>query len=149
MDATSLPRLVFDPDVVVEGIQQPGSAAGILIDCWLAGLAAVLTTDALAYATVDYLLDNFPQDDWPKVKRLAGALYTRARFVHVRYTWRTIKNDHADHTDHPVVNCAMNAAGTVVAFDPQDYAVAREHLGLAVLTPPELVTLLAGAPRSP
>jgi hypothetical protein len=149
MDTTSLPRLVFDPDVVIEGIGQPGSAAGILIDAWLAGLMVVLTTDALAYATVADLLDNFPQDDWPQVRRIAGALYTRAHFVHVRYTWRTIKNDHADHTDHPVVNCAMNSAGTVVAFDPQDYAMAREHLGLAVLTPPELVALLAEAPRSP
>jgi hypothetical protein len=139
-------RLVFDPEVVLQGVQQPGSAAGVLVDAWLAGLLVVLMSDALAYATAAYLLDNYPQDEWQPVRRLLSGLLARARFVPVRYSWRATKPDHADH---PVVNCAMNGAGIVVAAGHPDYEMARQSLGLAVATPLELVELLAEAPRSP
>jgi hypothetical protein len=134
-------RLVFDPEVILQGIQRPGSAAGVIVDAWLAGMLTVLMSDAVAYATVEYLLDNFPSGEWQRIRPLIGGLMARARFVKVRYSWRPHKPDH-DHTDHPVVTCAMNGAAWVVAASREDYQTARQSLGLEVLTPPELVALL-------
>lgn len=46
-------RFVVDTNVVFEGLTKQGSASGILLDAWLAGLFQPCVTDALGYEYAD------------------------------------------------------------------------------------------------
>jgi hypothetical protein len=49
---------------------------------------------------------------------------------------------------HPVIDCAMNAGAMVVTFNIRDFQSAKESLGLRVLTPVQLLGVLASGAKS-
>ena len=55
MSTAPLLCVVIDTNVVFEGLTKQGSAAGLVIDAWLAGLLQVHVSNALAYEYEDVL----------------------------------------------------------------------------------------------
>lgn len=141
METVSLSRVVIDTNVVFEGLTKRGGAAGLLIDAWLAGLLQAYVSDALAYEYVDVLSRKLSEARWQRLKPVLGTLLSQTRFVVVHYSWRPISPDPGD--EH-VIDCAMNAGAVVITSNVRDFEMAREALGLRVMTPAEAVIQLAG-----
>jgi putative PIN family toxin of toxin-antitoxin system len=133
-------RVVIDTNVVFEGLTKQGGAAGLVINAWLAGLLNVYVSNALAYEYVAVLSRKLSEPRWQRLQPILGTLLTLSQFVTIYYSWRPISPDPQD--DH-VVDCAMNAAAIVVTSNIRDFETARNSLGLQVITPLEMVVLLA------
>jgi putative PIN family toxin of toxin-antitoxin system len=134
------PKVVIDTNVVFEGLTQQGGASGYIIETWLADVLDVRVSNALAYEYVDVLSRKLTAKRWNKVKPLLGILLDKAQFVTVYFSWRPISPDKAD--DH-IVDCAMNAGATVITSNLKHFRAAHTALGLAVLSPLDLVLQLA------
>jgi len=139
-DASPL-RVVIDTNVVFEGLTKKGSAAGLIVDAWLAGLVRVYVSNALAYEYADVLSRKLSEARWQRLKPVVGTLLSRAQFVTIYYSWRPVSPDPGD--DH-LVDCALNAGAIVVTSNVRDFRTAEESLGLRVMTPVEAVIHLAG-----
>ncbi|MEB3357618.1 MAG: PIN domain-containing protein [Synechococcales bacterium] len=140
MPTTPLLRVVIDTNVVFEGLTKQGSAAGFVIDAWLAGLMQVHVSNALAYEYEDVLSRKLSQVRWQELKPVLGTLLSRSQFTTIYYSWRPTSPDAGDDL---VIDCAMNANAIVTTSNLRDFRNARESLGLQVMTPAELVTKLA------
>jgi len=132
-------RVVVDTNVVFEGLTKRGSAAGLVIEAWLAGLLEVFVSTALAYEYTDVLSRKLSATRWEQIRRVLGQLLSQSRFVAIHFSWRPISPDPAD--DH-VVDCAMNANATVITSNIRHFATARESLGLQAITPSETLLIL-------
>ena len=53
-----------------------------------------------------------------------------------------------DAGDDLMIDCAMNAGAMVVTFNIRDFQSAKESLGLRVLTPVQLLGVLASGDKS-
>ena len=135
-----LMRVVFDTNVVFEGLTKQGGAAGLLIDSWLAGLLEVYISDALAYEYVDVLSRKLSPSRWLELQPILGRLLSQTKFTPIYYSWRPTSPDAGDDL---VIDCGMNAGAIVVTFNIRDFRRARESLGLQVMTPTELIIKLA------
>lgn len=133
-------KVVIDTNVVFEGLTKQGSAAGYLIDAWLVGLLDVYVSNSLAYEYADVLSRKLSEKRWQRIEPVLGYLLDQAQFVTIYYSWRPISPDAKD--DH-VIDCAMNAAATVITSNLRDFQTARAELGLQVMTPIEAVLILA------
>jgi predicted nucleic acid-binding protein len=133
-------RVVVDTNVLFEGLTRQGGAAGLIVEAWLGGLLDVCVSNAVAYEYTAVLSRNLSDQRWAAVEPVLGALLARARYVGIYYSWRPTSPDPGD--DH-VIDCAMNAGAVVVTSNLKDFRLARETLGLTVLSPLELVTYLA------
>ena len=140
MPTTLLLRVVIDTNVVFKGLTKQGSAAGFVIDAWLAGLMQVYVSNALAYEYEDVLSRKLSQVRWQELKPVLGTLLSRSQFTTIYYSWRPTSPDAGDDL---VIDCAMNANAIVTTSNLRDFRNARESLGLQVITPAELVTKLA------
>ena len=136
MNAVPLARVVIDTNVVFEGLTKRGGACGLLIDAWLANLLQVYVSNALAYEYVDVLSHKLSESRWQRLRPVLGTLLSKAQFVVIHYSWRPISPDPGD--EH-VIDCAMNAGATVITSNVRDFEMARESLGLRVITPVEAV----------
>jgi predicted nucleic acid-binding protein len=134
------PRVVVDTNVLFEGLTRQGGAAGLIVESWLGGLLDVCVSNAVAYEYTAVLSRNLSDQRWATVEPVLGALLARARYVGIYYSWRPTSPDPGD--DH-VIDCAMNAGAVVVTSNRKDFRLARETLGLNVLSPQEFVTYLA------
>ena len=76
-----LMRVVFDTNVVFEGLTKQGGAAGLLIDSWLAGLLEVYISDALAYEYVDVLSRKLSPSRWLELQPILGRLLSQTKFT--------------------------------------------------------------------
>ncbi|MFZ2421823.1 MAG: PIN domain-containing protein [Anaerolineae bacterium] len=135
---TSL-RVVIDTNVVFEGLTKQGGAAGLVIDCWRAGLFRVFVANALAYEYTDVLSRKLSPTRWRLIKPILGILLTHAEFVAVYYTWRPMSPDPGDQH---IIDCAMNAGAIVITENTKDFRTAREALGLQVKTPVQLLRIM-------
>lgn len=135
---TSL-RVVIDTNVVFEGLTKQGGAAGLVIDCWRAGLFRVFVANALAYEYTDVLSRKLSPTRWRLIKTILGILLTHAEFVAVYYTWRPMSPDPGDQH---IIDCAMNAGAIVITENTKDFRTAREALGLQVKTPVQLLRIM-------
>jgi predicted nucleic acid-binding protein len=133
-------RAVIDTDVLFEGLTKQGGASGLIIDAWLAGLFQACVSNSIAYEYEDVLSRKLSEARWQKIKPVLGALLARAKFVAIYYSWRPTSPDPGD--EH-LIDCAMNAGAPVVTHNVRDFRLARQTLGLAVMTPVEFVTRLA------
>jgi predicted nucleic acid-binding protein len=133
-------RVVIDTNVVFEGLTKKGGAAGFIIDAWLAGLFKPFVSNALAYEYADVLSRMLSEARWQKIQPVLGKLLDQSEFVTVYFTWRPSSPDPGD--EH-IIDCAMNAAATVVTSNIRDFRAAEQSLGLRVVTPVEFVTQLA------
>lgn len=140
MSTAPLLRVVIDTNVVFEGLTKQGSAAGLVIDAWLAGLIQVHISNALAYEYEDVLTRKLSNAHWQELRPVLGTLLRHSQFTTVYYSWRPTSPDAGDDL---VIDCAMNASAIVITSNIRDFRNARESLGLQVMTPVELVTKLA------
>ena len=140
MIAMSPLRVVIDTNVVFEGLTKQGGAAGLIIDSWRAGLLQACVSNSLAYEYADVLSRKLSDRRWQAIKPVLGTLLTLAEFVTVYYTWRPMSPDPGD--DH-VIDCAMNAGAILVTANIRDFKMAKESLGLRILTPLQLSVELA------
>jgi hypothetical protein len=136
MNAVERLRFVVEPAIVRQGLSQDGGSAGLIIEAWLAGILRVFVTQELAYAYLEECLSA----NLPKWRHSLGGLLGAARFTLARYAWRPAKGITGDRR---ALDCAMNAGAVLVASSVERYLPARISLGLAVLTPVELVSLWA------
>jgi putative PIN family toxin of toxin-antitoxin system len=133
-------RVVIDTNVIFEGLTRQGGAAGLIIDLWLAGLLEVCVSDAIAYEYEDVLARKLNKQRWQKIQPVLGALLNQAQFTAIYYSWRPTSPDPGDDL---AIDCAMNAGAILVTSNIRDFQKARESLGLRVITPAELVNMLA------
>jgi predicted nucleic acid-binding protein len=134
------PRAIIDTNVIFEGLTSQGSASGLVIDSWLAGLFSPCISNALAYEYVDVLSRKLSADRWKRIKPVLGVLLSKANFIPIHYTWRPASPDPAD--EH-LIDCAMNAGAVLVTWNTKDFKTARSSLGLQVMTPLEFLNILA------
>jgi putative PIN family toxin of toxin-antitoxin system len=140
MSPGSLLRVVIDTNVVFEGLTKQGGAAGFVVDAWLDGLIQVYVSNALAYEYKDVLSRKLSVTRWEQIKPVLGTLLARSEFTTIYYSWRPTSPDQGDDL---VIDCAMNANAMITTSNLRDFTSARESLGLSIMTPVELITLLA------
>jgi predicted nucleic acid-binding protein len=128
-------HVVVDTNVVFEGLTKQGSAAGFVIDVWLANLIQVHVSNALAYEYEDVLYRKLLDIRWRELKPVLGTLLSRSQFTKIYYSWRPTSPDAGDDL---VIDCAMNANAMITTFNLRDFRKAKESLGLQVITPAEL-----------
>ena len=133
-------RVVLDTNVVFEGLTKQKSACGVIIDAWLADLINVYVSDAVAYEYVDVLSRKLSHTRWQKAQITLATLFDKAEFVSIYYSWRPTSPDPGDDL---VIDCAMNANALIVTSNRKDFRTAQTELGLKVLSPFELVLVLA------
>jgi len=138
--SNKLYRVVFDTNILFEGLTKKRGACGLLIDAWLAGLIQVCVSDALAYEYKDVLSRKFAPPKWLNAQIALKTLLLNASFISVHYTWRPASPDPGDDL---VIDCAMNANALLVTANIKDFRKAQAELGLVVMTPLEFVTVLA------
>lgn len=139
---TGLPllRIVVDTNVVFEGLTKQGGASGLIIDAWLAKLVVVCVSNALAYEYDDVLSRKLSEERWSKLQPVLGQLLNIAQYTNIYFSWRPTSPDAGDDL---VIDCAMNAGAIMVTSNIRDFRSARDSLGLQIITPVELVSLLA------
>jgi predicted nucleic acid-binding protein len=138
-------RIVVDTNVVLEGLTKQGGASGLIIDAWLAGLMTVCISNALAYEYDDVLSRKLSEERWGKLQPVLGRLLSVAQYTSIYFSWRPTSPDAGDDL---VIDCAMNAGAMVVTFNIRDFQSAKESLGLRVLTPVQLLGVLASGDKS-
>lgn len=136
------PRVVIDTNVVFTGLTQRGGAAGLIVSAWQDGLFVPFASDALLYEYVDVLSRKLLLTRWPIVEPLLIDLIDKVEMVTVFFKWRPRSPDPGDDL---VIDCAMNAAATVVTDNVRDYRLAISELGLTVMLPVAFANLLAKA----
>lgn len=139
MNGSSVARVVVDTNVLLEGLTQQGSASGLLIDAWFASLLQVCVSNALAYEYASVLSRKLSQARWERLQPVLGALLLETHSVAIYFSWRPISPDPGD--EH-VIDCAMNTGATVITWNLRDFRLARESLGMPVMTPTEAVIQL-------
>jgi predicted nucleic acid-binding protein len=133
-------RVVVDTNVVFEGLTYQGSAAGLIVEAWLAKLFYPCVSNALAYEYADVLSRKLAPQRWQRLEPVLGELLNIAHFTPIYYSWRPTSPDGGDDF---LVDCAMNAGAAIVTSNLKDLKIARTSLGLLVLTPVELAIELA------
>jgi predicted nucleic acid-binding protein len=106
----------------------------------LADLLEVCVSDAIAYEYENVLARKLNKQRWQKIQPVLGALLNQAQFTAIYYSWRPTSPDPGDDL---AIDCAMNAGAILVTFNIRDFQKARESLGRRVITPTELVNMLA------
>jgi predicted nucleic acid-binding protein len=133
-------RIIVDTNVLFEGLTKQGGAAGFVIDAWLDGSVHVFVSNALAYEYVDVLSRKLSESRRHQLKPVLGKLLELAVFVPIYFTWRPAS---ADPGDEHLIDCAMNAGAFLITYNARHFQKARRLLGIRVMSPVELVTLLA------
>lgn len=134
-------KVVLDTNVIFEGLTKRNGSCGLIIDAWLAGLIRVYVSDALAYEYADVLSRKLSSERWNQVKVALSTLLHIAEYVPLYYTWRPSSPDPGDDM---VIDCAMNANVMIITSNLKDFRKAQRELGVVVMTPVELIALLAG-----
>lgn len=129
-------RVVIDTNVVFEGLTKQGGIASAIIDVWLDGMIQTYATNALAYEYADVLSRKLSRNRWLELQPVLGSLLKTTHFVDIHYSWRPVSPDPGD--DH-IIDCAMNANAMVVTSNIRDFRLARESLGLQVVSPLEFI----------
>ena len=138
-------RIVVDTNAVFEGLTKQGGASGLIVEAWLAGLMVVCVSNALAYEYSDVLSRKLSEERWGQLKPVLGKRLSVAQYTNIYFLWRPAS---PDAWDDLVIDCAMNAGAIVVTSNIRDFQRAKESLGLRVLTPVQLVEVLASGEKS-
>lgn len=133
-------RVVIDTNVVFEGLTKQGGAAGLIMDSWKANLFQVCVSNSLAYEYVDVLSQKLSERRWQTIKPVLGKFLAMSEVITIHYTWRPISPDPGD--DH-VIDCVMNAGAILITFNVRDFTMARQSLGLKLLTPVQFLVALS------
>ncbi len=109
-----------------EGLTKQGSASGLIIDAWLAGLTAVCVSSALAYEYDDVLSRKLSEARWSKLQPVLGQLLSVAQYTNIYFSWRPASPDPGDDL---VIDCAMNAGAVVVTSIVEIFRVPKSRWG--------------------
>jgi predicted nucleic acid-binding protein len=120
-------HLVIDTNVVLEGLTKQGSAPGLIIDAWLAGVFKAYVSNALAHEYRDVLSRKLSVSRWQNLQPVLGTLLNRSEFTKIYYSWRPTSPDPGDDL---VIDCAMNANAIVVTANIRDFESAKKSLVL-------------------
>ena len=105
----------------------------------------VCISNALAYEYDDVLSRKLSEERWGNLQPVLGRLLSVAQYTSIYFSWRPTSPDAGDDL---VIDCAMNAGAMVVTFNIRDFQSAKESLGLRVLTPVQLLGVLASGDKS-
>lgn len=139
MNENSIGLLVIDTNVVFEGLTKKGGAAGLIVEAWLIGLLTACISTALVYEYEDVLSRKVSEARWNRLKPVLALLVEKSNFTPIYFSWRPSSPDAGDDL---VIDCAMNAGATVITSNIRDFKFAEKSLGLKVLTPVQLVSML-------
>lgn len=140
MDAQPSIRVVLDTNVVFEGLTKRTGVPGTIINAWYGNLIKVCVTDTLAYEYVDVLTRKLSAVRIGLTMSALGTLLESAELITVYYRWRPSSPDPGDEF---IIDCALNANAPLVTANLKDFRLAQQTLGLRVLTPKQLLVLLA------
>lgn len=132
-------RVVLDTNVLFEGLTKRNSVCGVLIDAWFDGLIQPCVSNALLYEYFDVLSRRLSPDRYEQAKRAMPGLPALARPVTIHFRWRPSSPDPGDDF---LIDCAMNAGAILITSNIRDFRLARQMLGLRVLTPQSFLRLL-------
>lgn len=132
-------RVVVDTNVVFEGVTKRDTAAGWILEAWLAGAFVPCASNALAYEYLEVLSTKLSSKRWTVARPLLRGLLAQAEPVEIHFSWRPSSPDAGD--EH-VIDCAMNAGAVIVTWNVRDFRLAQERLGLSVETPVEFLLRL-------
>ena len=136
-------RAVIDTNVLFEGLTKQGSVCALIVEAWDNGLLQACVSNTLVHEYFDVLARKLAPARWQQIQPRLESLLARAESVHIYYTWRPSSPDPGD--EH-VIDCAMNAVVPVVTLNLRDFRAAQQSLGLAVMTPVEMIFALANQP---
>ena len=131
-------RAVVDTNVVFEGLTHLGPAARV-IDAWVAGDFQPCVSTALALEYQDVLGRKLSPKRGETVLKALQALFARARYVPIWYTYRPASRDPGD--DH-VVDCVVNSQSILITSNLRDFMNPARTLGFTVLRPPDFLRAL-------
>ena len=94
-------QAVMDTHVLCEGMTTQGSAPGLIIEAWRAGLFTACGATALAYEYLEVCSGKLSTRRWQQLQPVVGALLAQARFVPMYFSWRPMSPDPGD--EHVVV----------------------------------------------
>lgn len=134
-------HLVIDTNIVLEGLTKQGSASGLIIEAWLAELFIVHISTAIAYEYQDVLNRKLSPTRWQTLKPVLGKLLTLTEFTEIHFTWRPTSPDPGDDL---IIDCAMNANAAIATSNLKDFQLAKQSLGLTILSLVELILKLTG-----
>jgi predicted nucleic acid-binding protein len=81
-------RGVIDTNVVFEGLTKRDTAAGWIIEAWVAGLFQPCVSNGLAYEYVDVLSTKLSPARWSELRPLLHCLLEQAEPITIHYSWR-------------------------------------------------------------
>ena len=90
--------------------------------------------------SLDVLSRKLSERRWQRIQPVLGTLLSMAMFVPIYFSWRPSSPDPGD--EH-IIDCAMNVGAMVVTSNIRDFQVAKQALGLQVMTPVEFIRQLA------
>ena len=132
-------RAVIDTNVLFAGLTQPSSMSGLVVDAWLAGLFQPIICQALVYEYLDVFERKLSDARWRTISSQLNILIDQANFADIYYTWRPMSPDPGD--DH-VIDCTKNADAILVTLNEKDFRLARQTLGLTILSPIDFITFI-------
>lgn len=131
-------RAVIDTNVIFKGLTRLGDCAGI-VDAWIHRRFIPCVSTALALEYEEVLGGKLG----PAKKKVAMgalvALLNRAEYTPVAHLVRPLSNDPDDDF---VIECAFNAGAIIVTRNIRDLYIAKEILGVDVVTPEEFLKRL-------
>ena len=139
-------RAVIDTNVVFEGLTKRDTAAGWIVEAWLAGLFRPCISNALGYEYVEVLSTKLSPKRREQVRPLLRGLLEAAERIGIHFTWRPSSPDPGD--EH-VIDCAMNAGAIIVTWNVRDFRRAQSQLGLPISTPVEFLRYLGETNQGP
>jgi len=131
-------RAVIDTNVLFEGLTKLGACAQI-VDAWVNRRFTPCVSTALELEYEEVLVGKLGPE---KRKVAMGALV--ALLNHANYTPVTalVRPRSRDPDDDFVIECAYNGKAAIVTRNVRDLDVAKEALGLDVMTPEEFLAEL-------
>lgn len=132
-------KVVFDTNVVFEGLTKSQSASGLIIEAWRHELLKPCVSTALMYEYEDVLARKISPFRWKSIQPALDGLLKHAEYTTVYFSWRPSSPDPGD--DH-VVDCALNAKAIVVTSNVKDFRQAQINLGIRIARPIDLVKML-------
>lgn len=88
----------------------------------------------------DVLSHKLSPIGWKRTEAALSSLLQRSVAVPIYYTWRPVSSDYSDDL---VIDCAMNANAMIATQNKRDFRMAKQKLGLQVLSAAEFVGLLS------
>lgn len=133
-------RAVIDTNVLFSGLTNGDVASDLIVQAWHGLLFQPYVSTALMLEYRDVLSRKLSPMGWKRTEAALSSLLQQSVAVPIYYTWRPVSSDYSDDL---VIDCAMNANAMIVTPNKRDFRMAKQKLGLQVLSAAEFVGLLS------